>query len=223
VREWKDPISQNEGRTGTVKYAGTYPTIIEGRWYENYPAESLPKSGRNLYYVEGGKRTATQNQVRDLLSDKAIIVCLTTTRAKKFKRLFPHARDGKAAATKGAEGWFKKLSKDQRTAIALEYYWNWKHSSLKALPAEQVDDPELSRLLRLYPLWNETTLATMWEQRCNFLSRPTLVECDVSGWEKTYKQYPVALSLAEYEIQRNLNHVLLYINAVYAANNEEVE
>lgn len=221
VREWKDPVTASEGGTGGVKYAGTYPTFVGGRLHRKYEADDLPKFGRDLYYMEGGKETSEQFEAAALLSDKAILVCLVDTRASKFKRLFPHARDARECVRRGAAGWFLSLSDDQRAAIALSETLYWRHKVIPGLPAEEIDDPELSRLIRLAELWNGTNLASEWSKRETFIQTPMPSEWGVANWEAVFDRYPIAQSLAEYEISRNLDHVLLYINAVYAANSEE--
>lgn len=226
VREWKDPEAGTGGLTdggGGVKYAGTYPTIIAGRWHEKHPADDLPKSGRNLYYVEGGKWTTLQGDVAAVLSDKAIIVCLTGIRAKKFKRLFPHARDGVAVAKKAAASWYAALSDERKRAIVLADSGAWGYGAITGLPSERIDDPELSALLRADELW-EGGLSDEWNKREAFIDADTLPDKpDEVEWETVFERYPLVRDLYQRRITDNLDHAILYINAVYAANVNESE
>lgn len=221
VREWKDPLKVNEGGTGAVKYAGTYPTFVPGDdpgvhyWREKYPAEDLPKDGRKLYYVIGDKRDERAAAAVPLLPDDAYVVCLTHPRAEKFKRLFPHARWALDAVRRGAQGWYKSLSDDSRLAIALGSELRYRYVGPIALPANKVDDPELSKLCHAYRLWESGTLKERYEARAQFIEQRDELTID---YHAVCDRYPLLDEELESMIENNLNHALLYVNAVYAAN-----
>lgn len=223
VREWKDPMKVTEGGTGGVKYAGTYPTYTEGRyWNENFPAEDLPTGGRKLYYVVGEKRSERAQAAAKLLPEDAYVVCLTHTRAAKFKRTFPHARSAIEAVTRGAQGWYKSLGEESRLALALGAELRYRYVGPVALPASKVDDPELSKLCRAYRLWEAGTLVERYEARQEFIE---LADDDktLTDYSTVCARYPLLDGELESTIEGNIEHALLYVNAVYAANNEEVE
>lgn len=220
VREWKDPLKTTEGGSGAVggvKYAGTYPTFTEGRyWREHYPADELPKSGRKLYYVVGDKRSDLAHAAAALLGEDAYVVCLTEVRAAKFHRLFPHARDAYQAAKKVAQGWYKSLSEESRLAITLGPELRYRYVGPIALPADKVDDAELSTLCRAYRLWESGTLRERYEARAQFITRPD--DEPTLDFTAVCRRYPLIDGELESTIERNVEHAILYVNAVYAAN-----
>jgi hypothetical protein len=223
VREWKDPdkasAASGGGGGGSVKYAGTYPTYSPAAGYrtEHFPANDLPKSGRKLYYIVGAKRSSLAREVADILSDDAYVVCLTNARAAKFKRLFPHARDGYAAARKAAQGWYKSLSDDSRLAIALGPEMHSMYIGPLGLPAAKVDDPELSKLCAIRTLWETGTLKERWVARESFITVPDDAKPDID-MDEICSRYPLIEAASRSTIEGNAEHALLYVNAVYAAN-----
>lgn len=222
IREWKDPDAAAAAAAGGgVKYAGTYPVYYGGVRRQTFAADDLPKFGRNLYYFEGDKWDARQSDIAALLSDDAYLVCVTRPRAAKFKRLFPHARDGAEAVSRGAAGWLASLSDDQRAGIAFGDMLRRRYYAFGGLPPERVDDPALAKLQRALACWEDTDLSEQWAQRSAFSERPALAETGIADWEATFARYLLAQSLAQHEIESNLDHVIMYVNAVYAANNEE--
>lgn len=220
VREWKDPdkVRANAGGGGSVKYAGTYPTYAQSTyWNEHFPADDLPKSGRKLYYVEGDKHDYRARQAFELLADDVYVVCLTPTRAAKFKRLFSHARCAVEAVKRGAQGWYKSLSEESRLAIALGPDIDSSYAGPLALPSAKVDDPELSKICRIRELWEFGTLRERWQAREEFITLPEDSKPDID-LEEICQRYPLIEDAYTVTIKRNADHALIYVNAVYAAN-----
>ncbi len=214
VREWKDPLKVTEGGTGGVKYAGTYPVFYGGYCRVSYAADQLPTDGRKLYYVIGDKYRG--QAASKLLPDDAYVVCLTHPRADKFKRLFPHARCALDAVKRGAQGWYKSLSDDSRLAIKLGPELRYYYAGPIALPADKVDDPELSTLCHAYWRWESGNLRTRYEARAQFIERPD--DETLPDFNAVCKRYPLVDGETSFSILSNLDHALLYVNAVYAAN-----
>jgi len=217
VRDWKDPLKVNEGGSGAVKYAGTYPVITGGRyWNEKFEADELPTVGRKLYYVIGEKRSELAYSVAKCLPEDAYVVCLVYTRADKFKRLFPHARNGLEAVRRGATGWYKSLGAKSRLAITLGLELRYRYVGPIALPADKVDDPELSALCRAWRLWESGTLKERYQARAEFIQRPD--DEEMIDYATVCQRYPLLDEELESTIESHLDHALLYVNAVYAAN-----
>lgn len=219
VRDWRDPDrpAANSPSSGGGSYAGTYPTITEGRlWSECFPANDLPKSGRKLYYVLGDKRSEHAEAAAALLPDDAYVVCLTSTRAAKFHRLFPHARNAIKAAERNATGWYKSLSEESRLAIVLGPHLRYMNTGPIALPASKVDDPELSRLCRAYGLWESGTLCERFEARALFIGAP--VDKPTLDYETICDRYPLISDQHKSTIRAHEAHAIMYVNAAYAAD-----
>lgn len=221
VREWKDPDKPTaaSGGSGAGSYAGTYPTITEGRyWRECFPADDLPKSGRKLYYVLGDKSSEYARNAAALLPDDAYVVCLVSTRQAKFLRLFPHARNAIEAVKRGATGWYKSLSEESRLAITLGPDLRYRYIGPIALPADKVDDPELSKLCRAYRLWESGTLRERYTARAEFITRPD--DEPTVDHENICDRYPLLSGELESTIKSHEDHAIMYVNAVYAAANK---
>lgn len=220
VRDWKDPLKASEGGSGGgVRYAGTYPTFTgDGYWREKYPADELPTSGRNLYYVIGDKRDYRAKQAVELMSADVFVVCLTTARADKFKRTFPHARDALAAVERGAQGWYKSLSEESKLAIAVgpKIESSYDAGPL-ALPADKVDDPELSTLCRIRALWTAGTLQARYSAREHFIRIPDGGSSSLDP-DAVCQRYPLIEDQYASTIESHEDHAIMYVNAVYAAN-----
>lgn len=224
VRAWKDPNKPKPTTAtgGGVKYAGTYPTVTQGKyWSEHFPADDLPKSGRKLYYIVG--HTKFDNRARaaaELLADDAYVVCVTDVREAKFKRLFPHARNALEAAERGAQGWYKSLSDQSREAIAIGEDLSGMYAGAVGLPADKVDDPELSKLCAIRELWESGTLQSRWRARARFVRVPDDYKPELDP-ETISGRYPLIDDMYRSTITSNVEHALLYVNAVYAANKNE--
>lgn len=219
VRDWKDPDKEQAVvGGGGVKYAGTYPTLTRVGWTDQYPANDLPKSGRALYYVVGDKCEWGARMSRDSIADGAFVVCLTYTRVAKFKRLFPHARPGIEAFERRARGWYKSLSADSKLAVALGPQIDAMcYDAPLALPANKVADPELSTLCRIRKLWMIGDLQERFNIRGQFLKLSEEDKADID-LEVVCARYPLIADQYESMIQDNEDHALIYVNAVYAAN-----
>lgn len=220
VRAWKDPakVRASTASGGSVKYAGTYPTYTHGRyWEEHFPADDLPKAGRKLYYFVGEKHDWRARECAELLADDAYVVCLVEARAAKFKRLFPHARPAIDAVRRGAQGWYKSLSDDSRLAIAIGPELDGSYPGPAALPPDKIDDPELSKLCAIRQMWDTGTLQARWDARKDFITIPDDYEPDIDPGE-ICQRYPLIEEMYYGTIKGNVDHAVLYVNAVYAAN-----
>jgi len=217
VREWKDPLKVTEGGTGGVKYAGTYCVWHGGYRQEKFEADSLPTEGRKLYYVIGDKYAGEiVRQCVNLLADDVYVVHVSHARSKKFLRLFPHARDAVAAAKRGAQGWYDSLGAESREAIALSSQLRYRYRlGVLTLPQDKLDDPQLSKICRLYQLWENGTLQERYNHRAQFIKLEDIPPVDV---DKVIEAYPLLSIDFDGTIRQHADHAVMYVNAVYAAN-----
>lgn len=171
--------------------------------------------------MTGGKYTHEAELAAQLLSPNAYLVCLMDSRVDKFRRLFPHARPAEPCVKAGAAGWLANLSDDQRAAIALKGSNGYRYESFNGLPPDRLDDPKLARLQRIMTIWDETNLSNQWKLRQWFAEQPTLEETGIADWAETFNRYPLIQGLSQREIERAIDHVILYANAVHAAETKE--
>jgi hypothetical protein len=218
VREWKDPKTASEGGSKSLKYAGTYPTwrysSERGKtvFRRTFAADELPKSGRDLYYCHmGGGR------LQALLGERAVVVEVPDYREAKFLRLFPHARDAHTVMQKAAAAWWAKLDDEAALAIAVA-----KEAELDAdltrLRPGAIDDPQLSEVLTAWRRYHgDNKLRNNYGRFSDYLNIAD--ECDIVA-EECYRitaRYNLIAHLYSSRSKEYRKHLILYINAVYAA------
>lgn len=218
VREWKDPLKASEGGSGAERYAGTYPTCFysseHGRrtWKKKFPADDLPKSGRNLYWCRVGAAEYARK-----LGENAFVVEVTSQREAKFSRLFPHARYARDVLQKAAESWWSKLDDESALAIAIGYEADI-DNDLTYLRPDSVDDPQLSEVLAAHKRWTEDTkLRNNYSRFARYLNIAD--ECGIIA-EECYRitsRYLLVEQMYGSSKKKYHRHLLIYINAVYAA------
>jgi len=215
VREWRDPKTKSEGGASAGKYAGTYPTYSAGERYpqlrRKFPADSLPKSGRNLYFCR-----YSGAQFQKQLGPRAIVVEVTETREAKFRRLFPHARYAPDVLRAAGKRWWAKLDADAALAVALAS--SDVLEDFTQINAADVEDPQLSEALAALNRWQEDE--SLQKTYCKFspyLSISDEVNSVVIECNHLVNRYPLLSSLWTDTQRKHYEHVILYINAAYAA------
>lgn len=218
VREWRDPDREQGGAGGGESYAGTYPTWQAGRWRKKFPADELPRYGRDLYYVEGETRLVRNEKLSELLSPDAFLVELTGPRAAKFKRLFPHARPAEECAKAALAGRWAALSGEEQAAYLIGSDID---DAIMTLAGEELADPSLAILIDIgtvsaesEPLAKFRTLAVY----NYFFTAPTLGELGLEDWEAIQERYPLLGEVYAHRLDSKMRkHLVLYVNAAYAA------
>lgn len=226
VREWKDPMTRAEGGTGVGGFAGTYPVYYDGyRQREKFPAAELGElRQRKLFYVEGEKWSERAYAVARILGEGAHVVCLTSTRAAKFKRTFPDARDGSEVARKAVAGMMRELSELERAALAVEGRVYFPRNVLSQIDPELLDDPRLARAAAIMRIIDNGELRAKTDDWFPLCDRPTEEETDTADISDVLNPYALLDSISAYAVRSKLDHIVLYANAVYAANqNTEVK
>lgn len=223
VREWKDPMTKSEGGSGVGSFAGTYPVFFNG-WQsqDKFPAAKLAElPQRKVFYVEGEKWSETAADVVSVLGADCYVVCLTSTRAAKFKRTFPAVRDGVPIARKAIAGKMRQLSDLERAALALEGGFYRPRNCLPLIDPDQLDDPKLARAAAIFRIMEAGELRTRTEDWFPLADRPTEEETDTADIRDVLKPYVLLDSISAYDARNKIDHVVFYVNAVYAANQNE--
>jgi hypothetical protein len=221
VRKWKDPKNATEGGTGPGKYAGTYPTYFHSpehaltRWNDKYPADKLPKSGRNLYYCNSQGR-----ELQRALGHRAVVVEMPPHRQAKFLRLFPHARHARNTMIKAAEQWWLKLDDYDALAVVLGTRIS-AFDKFKGISAESVDDPQLREALVARDRWNnDKHLKAAYNKFSSYLYLDDACDGIHSECDYIAAKYPLIENIDTYYYRPHkllYKHLTIYINAVYAA------
>jgi hypothetical protein len=217
VREWKDPKKTSEGGSGAEQCAGTYPTYFHsaGRtiFRKKFAADELPKSGRNLYWCRNGAGV-----FQCQLGERAFIVELRSQREAKFLRLFPHARYAPDVMRTAAASWWSKLDDDAALAVIIGIHSD-ELEEFRKLCAGSIDDPQLSEALAAVDRWHGDKKL---RDRCNnfssYLNILDEYEFVLNECQRIAARYPLVGSMRTYSVTaEHYRHLLIYINAVYAA------
>lgn len=218
VREWKDPLTKSEGGSSAGKYAGTYEVYFYSDerarqlCRSKYAADALPKSGRNLYYCTYGG-----GSYQKALGLKSIVAEVPDHRLAKFRRLFPHAREARAVMEAAAARWWARLGADAALAIAIGEHTE-SLSEFEGIPPEDIVDPKLSEALEALRRWNEdVTLQNTYSKFSSYLANGDEVRDVVLECEKIVAQYPLINRLWNIASVEQERHLVIYINAAYAA------
>lgn len=225
VRKWKDPNKPAAPRVGGQSYAGTYPAEdVNGYLQRKMPAADIAKAvedGATLYYFQTGNYDHRTAALREFAPGKVVIAMMPDTRAAKFLRTFPTAKDGAAALKSLAEKWARGLTKDQRLALALVGQPLATIQRFQSLPAAKIQDRKLRRLLEL----NATTKGNV---RDRYLSIAHLLPKDLqvdglrdkltSDVAGIFKAYPLLEAWPRYGSKPSsdmIDQTITYINAVH--------
>jgi hypothetical protein len=219
VRAWKDPKNGSEGGTGPGKYAGTYEAYRYNAEHkmtfcdERYPADELPKSGRNLYYCNIGGHGLQQ-----ALGHRAIVVEVPSHRQAKFLRLFPHARHARNVLSEAAKSWWTKLDADDALAVIIGTQTD-AFDHFRRIHAKAVADPQLSEALKARDYWKSNkNLQANYSRFSPYLFLDGECEFIAGECEEIANRYPLVEALSIYHPSKlHYKHLTIYINAVYTA------
>lgn len=228
VREWKDP-AKKRASAGSVKYAGTYPTIPalpadasedDVRLYrECHPAAELQKSDAPIYYFANTKYNSYGDDAVKLLG-RCNVCFIQAHRLDKFKKLYPEATSiGAAIREKLLRDW-KRVSNDNRGAILHSERLHNHCYALKQMDPDALDDKRLARLVQIARHKVPEETRAKWARWWNYMPpglKQSAGTIDVSVIDK----YPLLDSITSYYADKiNIAHLTLYLNAAYAAESE---
>lgn len=155
-----------------------------------------------------GKRYARD---LELHFDEFTLVCLPQNRIGKFKRETPKAVEASAAVQGKMDEWMKSLTDDERAAMHMDA--RYLRDGYKSLDPDRIDDPELQSLIRAA----KVDVAKHLRRARSF--GWTVPAPD--GFRDILKsRYPLSASFPRLGAAHR-DHVYVYINAVYAAQQEE--
>lgn len=228
IKEWKDP-NKTRAAAGSVKYAGTYPTIPapakdadpEDHIYyrETHPASELQDSDAPIYYFPHVKYTNMGNETQALLG--RVNVCfIQTHRLDKFRKLFPAAKEARPAIMERLLRDWKRVSNANRGAILHGRHLQSSFPVLLHIDADALEDKALARLVRLakHKVPEDTRLKwNKWWGHMPLALQNCGGEIDTSALDK----YPLFEHIdPPYSGRLDADHLALYLNAAYAAETE---
>jgi hypothetical protein len=214
VKAWRDPAKSAEvgGRT----YAGTYPVHFNGRNYQDgMPAEQIAESTLPLYYYGDGKYYGDAREAQTMLGD-CLIAAMPSTRVEKFRRMFPQAVEIRQGIAAKADEWIKALKPIQRQALATVTQRGAAFAEFSQLDAAKLKDPELKAMVKAAQAWT-VKLSGEWAQFGRWVRSPASEALPKLNADR----YPLLASLLTSRASSlYFDHVTMYCNAAYAADNK---
>lgn len=185
---------------------------------------------KNLYYILVQEYNRDRHNVIAILREFGInekVVIVPANRLDKFRRNYPNAKPLLShLETKVRLDGTNLISKDGQEFLQTEAY---DQRDLSVLDGRLVDDPELKRLCALHKVTKAeylTEYSRQWRLAQllgigHKFKRHNFDDYGVKKLKPLKNNYPLAHNLYQY---RNniieMNHVILYLNAVYAARKE---
>jgi hypothetical protein len=139
----------------------------------------------------------------------ATLVCVPENRLAKFQRNFPAARPYKDALQGAYDVWKASLTEDVKKALAMSDHGS--PETLRQLDASKIDDPAVREAIRIAKVDVSAALNARRRFR-NILHTIDTTEAT----EDALEPYPLLNALGTYSIRHNLDHLYLYMNAVFA-------
>jgi hypothetical protein len=219
VRKFRLPKQAGTTTASAGTKALTYRTWTEGRYRHDTDASAFP--AKHLYYVVGRSYCGQEYAATvHALSDDAVLVEVSPPRLAKFKRLFPHAVDAREIREAAARAWWATVSEADKAALARQYAYAPSNALCALLPAiERVDDPEV----RDYVQKREASAKALKRHKANLSTHGRFIDRP----RETVSNDPVAkyplLTRVGYCDRDTLKHIIIYMNAAYAAEQKESE
>ena len=199
-RRYRLPGSYDVLVCGDDRYVGVASDDIETDW--------------PLFYVncERGHERWYGRILQEAFGDHTL-VRLPSNRVAKFERTFPEAREAREAMREAVEAWQESLPIEVRAALVIHDAGDDSFAYLRHLDPERVNDPDLEAAIRL----SQVDLTAALAKRKVFSSYAE--EEDTTGWVDPLDNYPLTAALETWRTPREheLEHLYLYVNAVYAA------
>jgi hypothetical protein len=206
---------QNAGGNEPYAIRGSYPMHIADRWFNHHPAANIDISNpvfwcdSSLMRIgHGGYRSRS---IRELLFERypnATVVELTNNRINKFKRDFPSARHARTIIDEIYAEIRGSVSLLKLKRFAIEEDGNV--GLLRRMDVDRVDDPAIKKAIRWAKTKFDREAVKELNRRLAEIGRYYRSDDMFFEWKNPIDRYPLA-SVS------NIEHTILYINAVYSA------
>jgi hypothetical protein len=203
-----------KGATNGGRITGSYDCFVAGQWTDEVVADDIDTDEPLFYVIGDYSDGAKVSKVLTNLHPDCTIVTFYTNREAKFCRDFPMARRAMEGVQEAYNTWLKKLSRKDRLALAVQDMHN--SAYLKKLDPKLINDPELVFAIKLA----KRDVSKIDQQRRTFSN--LLHRIDTTGklkWDNPLKRYPMFTECSTYSMRDYMDHIYIYINAVYAAAN----
>lgn len=231
IRTIKLPVTGGRAKD-LDRIAGSYDIFECGDYNEGVPAEDIDTAGP-IYYLNKTHAAHGSHSVARILNTYKrggyTLVELTGNRIAKFARMFPRAEDYTRELDRIYKRISKKITDEERLAEVAQDSYSMKRM-FRAIELDRIDDPEFVEVKRLLDLdlsgSNLKKLAEFHSIGFHGLRGKGQVSKSYEV-ENPLDRYPLVssdtFSYSYRNTEEKMNHVYIYLNAVYAATQIEAE
>jgi len=210
--------AQSVGRSYNQRPKGSYKAYVHGTFTDKLEAQNID-TALPVLYIDTTNHGSARGYVRTLLGDeKVTLALLPTTRVAKFCRDFPAAQDAiKFLRTRYAA--IKVTDDALRFAGMIQHYRGY--TALRRVDPTLIADPALALAAQFHQgtVDKPAVLDTLAEY--DRLLGPMGVESRLKPTMDGLTSYPLLTHVPSYGNVPQ-EHIIQYVNAVYAANQKEV-
>jgi hypothetical protein len=220
IFNWSDIKDQKIVRENVVKrdgrVSGSYEGYVDGGYQQEILADTIDTDSPVLFCDKSyGYDSNAMAQIQKEY-DHSTLVLLGANRVNKFQRDFPNAMSLSDFVKKMAQDWAASLTDDEKLHLAINDLDYTQRECLENLRGLELDDPALT--FAIDQIQNRQTKLKM--KHDSFKSYVSLTGVE---WKNPLHQYPLLQSTRLYGTMgtKMKEHVTIYLNAAYAASQEE--
>lgn len=202
----KLPRAASLGSSGRIP--GSYDFFESGVWREGVEDTEIDTSYPVYYYVGNYHQAHTYKSMLDGTGKDYTLVCLQVNRLAKFQRNFPKATDVRTVVTEQFKKWSATITDEQKRALAVQ---SGNTIAYSHIDPSKVTDPDVKEAHRLANL----DVSAVEKQVEAFRRLNSALTLDLPSYVSPLNRYPLLFN--SYSAWRHMDHVYLYMNAVYAA------
>jgi len=214
VYSWNDPKAEKikvERNAQGTRVSGSYKAYVNGQYVYSLLAADIDTS-KPIFYADRFFMAKNHGLIRNKYSEYTMVI-LGRNRINKFKRDFPSAKELHEACMELASKWVEKLTETQKLMLHLRTLSST--DKLKKFDESLVDDPDFKVAIAASKMKD----AKLFEEYQRYGTLAQLTKVD---WKNPLNKYPLLTNLPGYVIMNAdmKSHTYLYVNAVYAAEQE---
>lgn len=215
IVSWKTAIEPiklpRKGRDSSGRPAASYD-LYEVRqgvaaYHNGIESDDIDES-HPLFYFDPKMDNALISELSVFYNDYTLVE-LSPNRVNKFERDYPQAQRASTVLRNHREAWIKTVSNSARLAHTVQNMDYWQKQKWNAISkhADKLHDPAIRRVIKL--MTKDISAVSEKAKALGIAGRLSLSE-----WDDPMDKYP----LVDYDNADNTEHVIMYMNAAYAAS-----
>lgn len=206
----KDGTTRSSGGS-PAGIPGAYQCIVGGQMEQHVKGSDLDLT-KPIFWMHGSRLAGSRlGNALHLHYPGCTLVCLPSNRIDKFKRDVPQAVHGGVGMKQAYKTWVASLTHDEKVGMVIDRQYGVR-LMLQRLGTDRIDDPDLTEAIRAASVDVKAVLA-----KANTFNRT--FDPDIE-WKNPLTKYPLYTGQSAGHYRNTMEHIYIYINAVYAAEQE---